>query len=63
MWLGLQKLGIKFGYFFKLSWPVILKVTTKLPTLTKILLGNVVQVTEFKNSVPVLKNDLLSDGV
>jgi len=35
----------------------------KLSTLVKHLMGYTIQVTGYKYSVPVLRNDLLSDGV
>jgi len=38
-------------------------ISMKLPTLIKHLMGYIIQVTEYKYSVAVLRNDLLSDGV
>jgi len=35
----------------------------KLPTVIKHLMGYIIQVTEYKYSVPALRNDLLSDRV
>jgi len=35
----------------------------KRPTLIKQLMGYIIQVTEYKYSVPILRNDMLSDRV